>query len=186
MRARHFVTEASYPGNIGMMEVMKFYREANDQQKSLLKKLMDQGRTELAWQLIQRVTGVKLQGAEFTTESSDSSEFMRVAADFIPWVKQQLQLTQLPEIEFLSEPMSGTFGQYHDGKITVVIAGRHPVDVLRTLAHELIHYVQDQRDQLQPDSGDTGSSAENAANAGAGVVMRNFSQEFPDVIQNLK
>lgn len=185
MRAEEFTTEASYPGNIGVMEVIRFYREATDHEKVQFKTLIDQGRTADAWQLIQQVTGVKLQGAEFTTEDSDQSEFLKVAADFIPWVKDRLNLDQLPEIEFLSEPLEGTFGYYRDGVIRVVAAGRHPVDVLRTLAHELIHYSQDQDGELKPESGATGSSEENEANAGAGVVMRDFSQEFPDVIQDL-
>lgn len=185
MRATEFTTEASYPGNLGVMEVMKFYQQATDDQKTLLKHLMGQGKTQLAWELIQKVTGVKLQGAEFTTEDSDQSEFLKVASDFIPWVKDRLNLTQLPEIEFLSEPLSGTFGYYRDGVIRVVTAGRHPVDVLRTLAHELIHYTQDQDGELKPESGATGSSEENEANAGAGIVMRDFSQEFPDAIQDV-
>ena len=184
MRSREFTTEASYSGNIGMMEVAKFYRSASDAEKTLLKNLMSAGKTALAWQLIQKVTGVQLQGAEFTAESSESSEFMKVASDFIPWIKERLGLEQLPEIEFLTKPLSGTFGNYQDGKIRVVIAGRHPVDVLRTLAHELIHYTQDQANQLKPESGATGSSEENEANAEAGIVMRNFSQEFPDVISD--
>jgi hypothetical protein len=59
------VGEASYEGNIGMMELMKFYQSADDDQKKLLKKLVNQNKTRLAWKLIQQVTGTKLQGQEF-------------------------------------------------------------------------------------------------------------------------
>lgn len=59
------VEEASYRGNIGMMEVAKFFQIATNVEKLMLKHLMDQGNSSKAWQLIQRVTGTKLQGAEF-------------------------------------------------------------------------------------------------------------------------
>jgi predicted chitinase len=68
VRAVEFLTEAAYPGNIGMMELVKFYQQSSKEQKDLLKKLIDSGDKSKAWQLVQQVTGVKLQGAEFATE----------------------------------------------------------------------------------------------------------------------
>ena len=62
------VGEASYPGNIGAMELAKFFRIAKDEDKRLLKDLISKGKKGLAWNLIQRVTGVKLQGREFQTD----------------------------------------------------------------------------------------------------------------------
>lgn len=57
--------EASYPGNIGAMEVMKFFQIADDKQKKLFKDLVAKGKKGLAWKLIQDTVGVKLQGKEF-------------------------------------------------------------------------------------------------------------------------
>lgn len=62
------VGEASYPGNLGMMELAKFFQTADDNQKKLLKQLLEKGKKGLAWKLIQDVTGVKLQGKEFQTD----------------------------------------------------------------------------------------------------------------------
>jgi FMN phosphatase YigB (HAD superfamily) len=62
------VGEASYSGNIGAMEMVKFFQKADDQQKKILKDLIASGKRGLAWKLIQDVTGVKLQGAEFQTD----------------------------------------------------------------------------------------------------------------------
>lgn len=59
------VREASYPGNIGMMELHKFFSKANDFEKKLLKDLIEKRNYSRAWALIQGVTGVKLQGKEF-------------------------------------------------------------------------------------------------------------------------
>jgi hypothetical protein len=63
------VGEASYAGNIGAMEMAKFFQKATDQQKKILKDLIATGKRGLAWKLIQDVTGVKLQGAEFQIDA---------------------------------------------------------------------------------------------------------------------
>jgi predicted chitinase len=60
--------EASYPGNIGMMELAKFFQIADPKQKQIFNQLLEKGKKGLAWKLIQDVTGVKLQGKEFQTD----------------------------------------------------------------------------------------------------------------------
>ena len=61
----HHLGEASYEGNIGMMEVSKFFKIANAAQKKLFKELLEKGKRGLAWKLIQDVTDTRLQGREF-------------------------------------------------------------------------------------------------------------------------
>lgn len=56
-----FLAEASYKGNIGMMEMFKFFQVATDAQKQEMKKLLADGKQEEAWKLLQDVTKVKLQ-----------------------------------------------------------------------------------------------------------------------------
>jgi hypothetical protein len=63
--------EASYPGNIGAMEVFKFMKVASQDQIKMLKALIDKKEYKIAWALIQGVTGVKLQGDEFDIEKED-------------------------------------------------------------------------------------------------------------------
>jgi len=62
---KHHIDEASYEGNIGAMEVAKFFRQATDDEKKALKELINKKKLGLAWHLIQKVTGVKLKGKEF-------------------------------------------------------------------------------------------------------------------------
>jgi hypothetical protein len=62
--------EASYPGNIGMMELAKFFRMADEEQKTLFKQLLERGKKGLAWKLVQDIVGVKLQGDEFKTDEN--------------------------------------------------------------------------------------------------------------------
>ena len=127
---------------------------------------------------------------EFLTESTSTSRehFNDIADDFIAFAMKELELETLPNIEFRYEPLEGTFGHYNpeDQSIVLVAVGRHPVDIFRTLAHEMVHYKQDMDNKLHPESGETGSDEENEANALAGVVMRNFSREYPDYIKTLR
>jgi hypothetical protein len=55
------LNEASYHGNIGMVEMFKFYEIADQKQKELMKKLLDKKHFDTAWKFLQKVTGVKLQ-----------------------------------------------------------------------------------------------------------------------------
>jgi GNAT superfamily N-acetyltransferase len=70
LRPNTVTTEATYPGNIGMMEVSKFFNIATPEEKIKFKQLKDAGETSKAWRLIQQVIGVKLQGNEFAEQIS--------------------------------------------------------------------------------------------------------------------
>lgn len=65
------VNEAAYEGNIGAMEMMKFFQKATPGQKAELKKLIADKKKKEAWQMVQQVTGVKLVGKEFREEYED-------------------------------------------------------------------------------------------------------------------
>lgn len=54
------INEASYAGNIGVMELVKFHRSATPEQKQKLQSHMKGGNNKEAWKLVQSVTGVKL------------------------------------------------------------------------------------------------------------------------------
>lgn len=94
--------------------------------------------------------------------------------------KQELELDQFPGIQFTEEPTTrsgNSFGEF-DGDIVVVTKNRHPMDVMRTLAHELVHWKQ--RVANKELDGSDGSDTENEANAVAGIIMRRFGQMYPD------
>lgn len=54
------LSEAAYKGNIGMMEMFKFFQKATEEQKAQLKKLIADKKQDEAWELLQQVTGTKL------------------------------------------------------------------------------------------------------------------------------
>lgn len=97
--------------------------------------------------------------------------------------KEDLRINELPSISLVEdEPTVGggtSFGEF-DGNtntIRVVVKGRHPMDVMRTLAHELVHWKQ--MINGEEPNGSDGSYAENEANAVAGIIMRKFAKMYP-------
>ena len=101
--------------------------------------------------------------------------------------KRELDLQEMPAIDLVNDVDAigngSSFGEF-DGGIRVVTKGRHPMDVMRTLAHELVHWKQ-KTEHMELDGAD-GSDTENQANSVAGVIMRKFGQMYPEYfIQSL-
>jgi hypothetical protein len=127
-------------------------------------------------------------------EGVDSSgknrkKFVRMFQDFLPLAMDVIGLDSLPEFEFddyITSPDQPSFGMYvnHEKKMYVGLANRHPVDILRTIAHELVHYKQDTNHELNNESGRTGSPEENQAHQVAGVVMRHFNKQYPEYLRS--
>lgn len=128
-----------------------------------------------------------MRAKEFITESLSPQNAGMVIQYFINYASKELGLTSLPEINLITNPkvaaQLASFGGYHDKSIQVSIVNRHVNDVLRTLAHELVHYRQDINGKLQPTSGNDGSEQENEANAVSAVVMRKWNRENPSVME---
>ena len=117
-------------------------------------------------------------------EADTQPTLMDALRDFFPVAMQHLDLDHLPRITFVPEvtgQRAPTFGKFMNAENTIFvdIENRHPNDILRTLAHELVHYRQMMDHQLDDSSGETGSDEENQAHARAGVIMRNFNQQYP-------
>jgi hypothetical protein len=76
----------------------------------------------------------------------------------------------------------GTFNPDND-KIWLYVGNRNMADILRTLAHELVHRKQAEDGRLDIMSGETGSEIENEANAQAGILLRNFGKLNKQIYQ---
>ena len=108
----------------------------------------------------------------------------QILEDFLPLAMQELGLKKLPKIELvrnLKVSKQPSFGRYLNGQaiIQMGIANRHPLDIVRTLAHELTHFKQDLEGKINDKSGDTGSPEENEAHEVAGIILRKFGRKFP-------
>jgi hypothetical protein len=72
-RVQYFkhMNEASYAGNIGMMELVHFHRKATTQQKKTFDSHLKQKNHKKAWDLVQAVTGTKLHKSVMESTKSD-------------------------------------------------------------------------------------------------------------------
>jgi cytidyltransferase-like protein len=105
---------------------------------------------------------------------------------FVEYACNELEINE-PKIHVINSPTYSqehkSFGGYipSEEKILVVVHNRNMADILRTLAHELVHHYQKLNgDEL---NGEDGSDTENEANARAGVIMRKFGRENPQIFE---
>jgi cytidyltransferase-like protein len=63
-----------------------------------------------------------------------------------------------------------------ENKVWVYVKNRNIADILRSIAHELVHHKQNEDGRLTIDSGKTGSNEENEANSQAGILLRDFGK----------
>ena len=124
---------------------------------------------------------------EILTEGLKKKDTFSILHDFIRFAAKDLELESLPKFEFAFDNKRSlnhkSFGGYAPGAehITITVKNRHIMDVCRTLAHELVHYSQDLKKELEDEgAGATGSPQENEANARAAVIMRNWGKKHPD------
>jgi hypothetical protein len=73
------MSEAAYKGNIGAMEMMKFFQVATPQEKEKLKKLIADKNQSAAWKMIQDVTGMKLMGEEDEYDDYEETDGLSMA-----------------------------------------------------------------------------------------------------------
>lgn len=106
-----------------------------------------------------------------------------ISREFIDLCKHELELTNLPEIIFVNNDSVGngsSFGEisFTPDCIKIATKNRHPMDIMRSLAHELVHWKQKctKRDL----DGSDGSYDENQANSLAGLLMRRFGKLHPE------
>jgi len=132
---------------------------------------------------------------DFTSMFSDDNKLYEglshektsnILHDFIEFAADKLELTEFPKFNFSTgherSVKNSSFGGYGNHSINITISNRHINDVLRTLAHEMVHFKQDLNNELDgPDPGATGSPQENEANAQAAVILRAWGKKHPEL-----
>jgi hypothetical protein len=129
--------------------------------------------------------GVSPTTQMFLNEKPEAS-LTDIVSSFIDYCVEQLGIEQTPQVKFKKDPQwsarNKTFGRYNadHNLLEVSLAGRHVMDILRTVAHELTHTRQHEVETVPDSAGATGSRWENEANAQAGVLMRDYAQQHPE------
>ena len=120
----------------------------------------------------------------FTNESNNDKTIIQ---DFINFCINELELQKEINLRLRRDPQwsvrNKTFGRYNGttNELEIGLGGRHIMDVLRTIAHELVHQKQNEVALVPNDAGEDGSPYENEANAQAGVLMRKYGSEHPEL-----
>lgn len=153
----------------------EFLKVSPTQDKALAKKIFSAAKSYLREDVI--------------NENLSRKEFHNMLKGFVDFTVDRLGIEKAPEIEYKNSDDHGdqpSFGGYSPGskKLIVMSKNRHPMDIFRTVAHELVHHKQNEDGRLGKNieqEGSTGSDIENEANSEAGKIMRWFGKANPDM-----
>lgn len=117
---------------------------------------------------------------------SQSKNDTLALTDFINFVKKYLGIDDDIKVELAFErtPDLTTYAYYKLGELVKVYAkNRNTGDIMRSLAHELVHHKQfiDGRLDNPAEQGKDGTDIENEANAMAGEIVRKWGKENPEI-----
>lgn len=131
------------------------------------------------------------------------SSLTAMAKRFYPYAQDYLGFDKPVTIEYQSDPKNaqnplGNTAHYEPSnyKVTLYVDGRHPKDLLRSLAHELVHHTQNCRGDLTPEKmGETGPGyaqsntymrgMEREAYEKGNLCMRDWEDQYKTQKENL-
>ena len=115
--------------------------------------------------------------------------YRELVEEFLAFAKEKVGYEEDPTIEFIedetnSQDPMGYTGSYEPSKktICVYVANRHPKDILRSVAHELIHHIQNCRgDDMRTmttntDEDENLKGLEEEAFLESGMLMKQFQE----------
>jgi cytidyltransferase-like protein len=117
------------------------------------------------------------------SETATIGEFVKYAIKNLGIQKPPRNLTFSYDNAAAKEKRSFGYFDPNDNKIWVYCGNRNMADILRTVAHELVHRKQDEDGRISYESGKTGSEIENEANAKAGILLRDFGKQHEEIYQ---
>lgn len=122
--------------------------------------------------------------SRISNDSSISDTNMFIIVDFIKFFSEKMNLPDIPKISLISEAgethSTGAFNEKSKG-IDIVTGNRLMIDIIRSIAHELTHYIQYKhgiRPKLTDDSEteDIWTPEEKEAYVNAGNIAKSFAR----------
>lgn len=106
--------------------------------------------------------------------------------DFVDFVSGDLELEDNFTVDITNDSDDvETLASYdiNNNEVTVLGKDRALPDIIRSVAHELVHHKQNERGELtgRQEEGEDGSPWEDEANAKAGEIVRKFGKENPEI-----
>ena len=122
------------------------------------------------------------------------SEDKKVLDDFINFTKKELNIKYDVDIEFRDddgendEIKTTAVYQYSDkdpksdiADIKVHAGDRYLIDIMRSVAHELVHHHQNEEGELKGKIQNVGGPIEDEANAVAGELLKKYGLQHPEI-----
>lgn len=113
-------------------------------------------------------------------------QFEVILKRFLVFLKRELRIAHdipiilVDDAEFAKKIEA--FGEISNKNVIhISIINRHPMDILRTVAHEYEHYKQHLEKGIPRKTSHAGDATENQANAKAGMIMRKYGQLHPEL-----
>ena len=152
-----------------------FAKASAAKDKTLARKIFDATRKQLSEEYLREEKGISRK------------DFHDKLMSFVDFTCNHLGIDEKPTIQYKEDGKEGcqpSFASYSPGDkvVSILTKNRHPMDVFRSVAHELVHHKQNEDGRLGKNiakEGATGSKIENEANSEAGKVMRYFGKENP-------
>ena len=121
----------------------------------------------------------------------DSSE-KKTIDDFVDFVKKELNINNDVEVKLQNDKdgikttavykyKDGEDEKFEDSEIRVFTLGRALVDVLRSIAHELVHHMQNEKGDLEGKVSNVGGPIEDEANSVAGEMIKKYGLKDPEI-----
>ncbi len=122
-------------------------------------------------------------------EEITRKELAPMLDSFVSFASDKLGLKSMPSVRYKTDDdLYNSFAAYNpsSNELSISTMNRHPMDIFRSIAHELVHHKQNEDGRLGKDiekEGATGSKIENEANSEAGKIMRWFAKANPDMFK---
>lgn len=110
-----------------------------------------------------------------------------IILEFIDFATKHLGLSSKPKVDLQNERdgITTTASFYPiTREIKVYCNGRHLVDILRSIAHEMVHLQQLDQERFEIGAKDIGGKQEDEANAVAGQLIKKFAEQYPNVYES--
>jgi hypothetical protein len=122
--------------------------------------------------------------SRISNNSSISDRDMFVVVDFIKFFSEKMNLSEVPKISLIPEAgdnhSTGAFNE-KSKTIEIVTGNRLMIDVIRTIAHELTHYMQNKhgihpKHSEDSETEDLWTAEEKEAYVTAGNIAKSFAR----------
>lgn len=167
----------------------QFVRLDNEKQKAFIKDLFGKYNATIH-KLMDKKIG-EMMGKPKTIkqlrEEITRKQLAPMLDSFVSFASDKLGLKSMPSVRYKTEKDDyNSFAAYNpsSNELSIHTLNRHPMDIFRSVAHELVHHKQNEDGKLGKDiekEGATGSDIENEANSEAGKIMRWFAKANPNM-----